>query len=164
MVMMSLVHLVKHEIQSLFCIYLSNDSYTDDECRKYFFNGHASFASLRQGAPLDFDCNLGARRCWGELNLVALLAALLTHTYTGLDSRTNLYSVCRSLLRPLFALNGDSEFSFFLITLKKTVFEKINVSGSHIPAALAQDRVALGNDALAAVQVCFFVQSKTTFI
>lgn len=39
---------------------------TDEDCRTRFFSGHSAFAVVRNGAPLDFDCNLSARRCWGK--------------------------------------------------------------------------------------------------
>ena len=74
----------------------------DSECHAHFFSGRATFAALRDQAPLDFDCNLSSRRCW------------------GLDQRTNLYMLCRTMLRPLFALNG--------------------AASKDVPAALAADR------------------------
>jgi hypothetical protein len=86
---------------------------SDNDCRKFFFSEDGgAFGAIRGGAPLDFDCNLSARRCW------------------GLDSRTNVYTICRTLLRPLFGLSGTGK----------------------IAAALARDRVTFGNQVLADLQ------------
>jgi hypothetical protein len=87
---------------------------SDDACRAFFASdaGGAFDATTHSGAPRDFDCNLAARRCW------------------GLDSRTNVYTICRTMLRPLFALSERAK----------------------VPLALARDRATYGNAATAELQ------------
>lgn len=86
---------------------------SDDACRAFFASdAGGAFAVVHSGAPRDFDCNLAARRCW------------------GLDSRTNVYTICRTMLRPLFALSERAK----------------------VPLALARDRATYGNAATAELQ------------
>jgi hypothetical protein len=86
---------------------------SDDACRAFFAtDAGGAFDATQSGAPRDFDCNLAARRCW------------------GLDSRTNVYTICRTMLRPLLALTDRAK----------------------VPLALARDRATYGNAATTELQ------------
>lgn len=86
---------------------------SDDACRAFFASdAGGAFPAVHSGAPRDFDCNLAARRCW------------------GLDSRTNVYTICRTMLRPLLALSERAK----------------------VPLALARDRATYGNTATTELQ------------
>jgi hypothetical protein len=62
----------------------------DHDCRKFFFSQKHVLESLHDdAAPDDFNCNLATSRC------------------SGLDWRTNLYAVCRTLIAPLFGVTAD---------------------------------------------------------
>jgi hypothetical protein len=62
----------------------------DHDCRKFFFGQKHVLESLHDdAAPDDFNCNLATSRC------------------SGLDWRTNLYAVCRTLIAPLFGVTAD---------------------------------------------------------